>query len=409
MKKYQLYIYLFLAFSFLNNCKEDSLSQYSNDSVAPQSVSGVVVNNLPGGVQLSYQLPDEEDLLYVQALYGLPNGTNGVTKTSVFSNSMLVKGFGKTKKQTIQLISVDRSQNKSKPVSVEIEPLDSPIYGVLDSLKVQEAFGGFKLSWPNFYKEDIVMGVLKKSETTGEFSYIDNFYSSEALAQKSVRGLDSTKATFGIFVRDTYGNYTDTLVMNLKPYFEEEIPKSGFVGLKLSSRYAVEAYGGGLPSKMWDGITNVDNNLYYLKLSAAGQVGQIILPIFTLDMGVKAKLSRFRLWQRVNYLFALHNPRLFEWYGTNDATVAANAEDLNWQSNPAWVKLMSGESKRPSGLAAGAALTTEDTAYAKEGEEFEFPLDAPAVRYLRFKLISTWSGSSNLHINELTFWGQIEK
>ncbi|HAZ02051.1 MAG: hypothetical protein A2W90_09100 [Bacteroidetes bacterium GWF2_42_66] len=409
MKKYQLYFYLLLAFALLNNCKEEMIGQYPTDNVAPQPVSKVVVDNLPGRSKISYQLPDEEDLLYVQALYDLPSGKNGVTKTSVFSNSMLVKGFGKSQKQTVQLISVDRSQNESTPLNVEIEPLDSPIYGIMDSLKVQEAFGGFKLSWPNFYKEDIVMGVLKKSGTTGEFSYIDNFYSSEALAQKSVRGLDSTKATFGIFVRDTYDNYTDTLVLSLKPYFEEEIPKSGFVGLKLSSRHAVEAYGGGLPSKMWDGITNVDNNLYYLKLSAAGQVGQIILPIFTFDMGVKAKLSRFRLWQRVNYLFALHNPKLFEWYGTNDATVANNAEDLNWQSNPAWVKLMSGESKRPSGLAAGSALTTEDTAYAKDGEEFEFPLDAPAVRYLRFKLISTWSGSSNLHINELTFWGQIEK
>lgn len=402
MKKYQSYIYLCLTIILLNNCKEETIGQYPTDHVAPKVVSNVVADNLAGGVKLTYQLPDEQDLLYVQALYDLPTGKQGVTKTSVFSNSMLIKGFGKSKKQTVQLISVDRSQNQSAPVSVEVEPLDSPIYAILDSLKVQESFGGFKLAWQNPWKEDIVMGVLKKNESTGEFNYIENFYSSEVDALKAVRGLDSTRATFGIFVRDTYENYTDTLVMSLKPYFEQEIPKSGFVGLKLSSRFKVHSYGGGM-DKMWDGITNVDNNLYYI------QNGNTVMPYFTFDMGVTAKLSRFRMWQRLNYLFALHNPKLFEWYGTNDATVANDAETLGWETNPAWTKIMSGESKRPSGLEAGAAITTEDQAYALAGEEFEFPLDAPAVRYLRFKLISTWSGSSGVHINELTFWGQIEK
>lgn len=402
MKKYQLYLYLFLAIALLNQCKEETIGQYPTDSVAPQQVSDVVVKNIAGGAELSYKLPNEVDLLYVQALYDLPNGKSGVTKASVFGNSMQIKGFGKSTKRTIQLVSVDRSRNESKPLNVEIEPLDSPIYGILDSLQVQESFGGFKLTWPNALKEDIVLGVLRKNETTGEFNYIDNFYSSEAYAQKAVRGLDSVRATFGLFVRDIYENYTDTLVVSLKPYFEQEIPKSGFVGLKLSSLFKLHSYGGGM-DKMWDGITNVDNNLYYL------QNGNTVMPYFTFDMGVKAKLSRFRLWQRVNYLFALHNPKLFEWYGTNDPVVAADAETQGWENNPAWVKLMSCESKKPSGLPAGAALTTEDDAYARAGEEFEFPLDAPAVRYLRFKLISTWSGSSGVHINELTFWGQIEK
>jgi hypothetical protein len=410
MKKYLIYSYLFLATTLMNNCKEDSVVLYPVDNTPPQQISNVVVNNIPGGAKLTYQLPDQEDLLYVQALYNLPNGNSMITKTSVFSNTMLVKGFGKSQKSTIQLVSFDRSMNQSKPLSVDIKPLDSPIYGILDSLKVQESFGGFKLTWQNPYKEDVVLGVLLKNRTTGAFSYIDNFYSSEALSKKSIRGMDSTSATIGLFVRDTYENYTDTLVMNVKPLFEQEVPKSGFVAMTLSKKFSVEPYGGALPSKMWDGITNVDNNLYYLKINTAVQTGlPIILPIFTFNMGLKVKLSRFRLWQRVDYLFVLHNPKLFEWYGTNDAVVAADAETTGWETNPKWIKIMSGESRRPSSLATGSALTTEDVAYARAGEEFEFPLDAPAVRYLRFKLLSTWSGSTSLHINELTFWGQIEK
>lgn len=400
MKNYQLYIYLFLLPFLFHNCKEEIVGQYPTDGQVPQSVDNVVVDNIAGGVKLSYQLPNEEDLLYVQALYKLPNGQNGITKTSVFSNSMLIKGFGKSQKRTIQLISVDRSRNESQPVNVEIEPLDSPIYSILGNLNVQESFGGFKLNWANPLKEDIILGVLRKDDKTGEFRYIDNFYSSESVAKRAVRGLDSTRATFGIFIRDVFENYTDTLMMSMKPFFEQEIPKPGFIGLRLSSRYKLHSYGGGM-DRMWDGITNVDNNIYYI------QNGNEILPYFTFDMGVKAKLSRFRMWQRVNYLFALHSPRLFEWYGTNDAAVAADAETLGWENNPAWIKIMNGVSSRPSGLEAGSPLTTEDDAYGRAGEEFEFPLDAPDVRYLRFKLISTWSGSSGLSVGELTFWGQI--
>ena len=205
-------------------------------------------------------------------------------------------------------------------------------------------------------------------------------------------------------VRITYENYTDTLLMSLKPYFEQDIPKSGFSALKLSSRFKLQGTSGPM-NMMWDGILNDGDryNYYYIA------TGNEIMPYFTFDMGVKAKLSRFRLWHRKYYFFSLHNPRQFEWYGTNNPSVAADAETLGWEDNPEWIRLMECESKRPSGLPAGAALTAEDEAYASAGEEYEFPLDAPAVRYLRFKEISTWSGSSGVHINELSFWGEIEK
>lgn len=404
MKKHLLYMLLFGAGLLLNNCKEETIGQYPTDGVAPQPVSNVRVDNLAGGVKLSYQLPDEEDLLYVQALYDLPSGKNGVTKTSAFTNSMLIKGFGKSQRQTIRLVSVDRSRNESEPVNVEIEPLDSPIYGILENLLVQESFGGFKLTWENEPKEDIVLGVLQRNDTTGEFKHLESFYTSEALAQKAVRGLDSTRATFGIYVRDTYENYTDTLLMSLKPYFEQEIPKSGFSPLKLSARFNLHGTSGPM-NMMWDGILNDGDRYNYFYIAT----GNEIMPYFTFDMGVKAKLSRFRLWQRKYYFFELHNPKQYEWWGTNNAIVAADAETQGWEENPEWVRLMACESTRPSGLPAGADVTTEDDAYARAGEEFEFPLDAPAVRYLRFKLISTWGGSSGVHINELSFWGEIEK
>ena len=134
-----------------------------------------------------------------------------------------------------------------------------------------------------------------------------------------------------------------------------------------------------------------------------------MMPYFTFDLGITAKLSRFRLWYRLRYAFTLHSPKEWEWYGTNNPDVAKDAQTLGWEENPAWVKIMRCESKRPSGLNPGDALTTEDLAYINEGEEFEFPLEIPPVRYLRFKLIKSWSDGDGINLQEVSFWGQIIK
>lgn len=400
MKRYIIILpFLIMLFS---GCEQYTIGQYPVDSVAPQPVTNVKVVNLPGAIELTYDLPDEEDLLYVKAIYPLDNGEVRVSKTSVYSNAMLIKGFGKSKKQTIQLIAVDGSQNESTPVDVEIYPQDASIYSIIQNLKASTTWGGFKISWSNPLKEDIVLEVLRKDETTGEFTHIESFYSSEMNADKAVRGLDSTLTTFGIFVRDIYYNYTDTLEVQIKPLFEQLIPKTGFKGFTLSSQFKQHTAFGGPMLQMWDDITNVRTNCYYI------MTGNVNMPFFTVDLGVKAKFSRFRIWQRIDYLFALHNPKEMEWYGTNSYAAANDNESMGWENSDAWVKLGSFESKRPSGGKTGDPITSEDQAYAFAGEEFEFPIEAPAVQYIRFKLLSTWSGSSGLHINELAFWGLIE-
>src|SRR3546814_8490330 len=41
----------------------------------------------------------------------------------------------------------------------------------------------------------------------------------------SARGFESKPTVFGVFVEDRWGNVSDTLVSELTPLFEEEIPK----------------------------------------------------------------------------------------------------------------------------------------------------------------------------------------
>lgn len=401
MKNYLIYIGFFFISLLISSCDEEPIGQYPVDSIAPPPVTNVIVENLPGSVHLTYDLPNAGDLLYIKAVHPLPGGRTGEVKASAFSNSMLVRGFGKSKKQTIQLISVDRSQNESDPALVEIEPLDSPIFEIMEGLEMKASFGGLKILWTNSNAEEISVEVLMKNNITGEFEVIDVLYSSAVAAERSVRGLEAEPGTFGITVSDIFGNHTDTLTANLTPLFEEEIPKSGFAGLPLYSGFVVHGYGGGF-SDMWDGVTNISDNLFYIR------TGNTIQPFFTFDMGVTAKLSRFRHWGRDSHLYRLHSPRKFEWWGTNDTDVAHEANDLDWKENPAWIKLGTFTSYRPSGLRSGSMPTSEDVAYMRAGEEFEFPVDTPPFRYLRFNQISTWSGSTGTWFGELEFHGQIQ-
>lgn len=403
MKKYLFYIYLVLLIASSSGCEEENRGQYPIDKIPPQPVKNILVENLPGAVNISYDLPDETDILYVQAQYELSEGKSLFQKSSVFNNSMKLKGFSKSKKSIVLLRTVDRSQNESEPVEIEIEPLDSPIYSIRDSLFVTESFGGVRIKWINPLREDVMVGVLIKNEITGEFEYAENFYSSEAIGERAVRGLDSTLITIGIFVRDVFMNYTDTLVMDVKPLFEEEIPKAKFTPFTLPSFVKLHTSAANL-SKIYDGNIFDESGYNFLYIRA----GSPYLPFFTFDMKVKAKLSRFKIWPRLSYAYALHSPKIWEWWGTNDEDVARDSETLGWEDNSAWIKLIRCQSKRPSGLDVGAPLTSEDKEYIESGEEFEFPIETPAVRYLRFKLISSWSDGDGLNLQEIQFWGQIQ-
>ncbi len=384
-------------------CKEEFIGQYPIDNIPPQPVSNVKVENLNGAVEITYDLPDETDLLYVKAEYTIGTGELRTTKTSAYSNKMYIKGFGKKESQTIKLYAVDSSQNESEAVETEINPDDAVIYSIIETVETEVKVGGFRITWENPTREDIVVEVVMQTDVAGEsYQHIETFYSTEALADKAVYGLDSIENIYGVFIRDAYFNRTDTSTFKMKPKFEEVIPKSGFKEIKLSSQFKQHTAFGGPMSEMWDGITNVRENCFYIMQPTD-------FPYFTMDLGVKAKLSRFRIWQRIDFIFALHNPREFEWWGTNNSALAQDNENVNWKNNPEWTLLVDCESKRPSGGQAGDPVTAEDEAYVRAGEEFNFSDEVPIVRYLRFQLKSTWGGSKALHINELSFWGIVKK
>ena len=93
-------------------------------------------------------------------------------------------------------------------------------------------------------------------------------------------------------------------------------------------------------------------------------------------------------------------------YGTNDPLVGDDPESDHSQ----WI-LLNPEpflSIRPSGADESVPATGEDFDYAYAGQEWEFPLDVPAVRWVRFVQLESWSGSTGLSCMEIRFWGNPE-
>ena len=402
MKKLS-YTWTFLLIVLVFSCKEQPIGQYPIDKVPPQSIANPVVQNIKGGATITYDLPKEADLLLIKAVFTHPDGNKKVVETSAFANSIAINGFAKSAKATVQLISVDKSRNESQPVDVQIEPLDSPIFDIFANLKVISSFGGIKLTWTNADKKEVVVGVLSKN-ADGKYASLENFYTSVASGLGVVRGLNPTPTEFAIFIRDIYDNYTDTLFTTLTPWDEQKLDKKLFKGMTLASFFTLSSYGSSNMGVLWDDVsTNINTNttMYYVNTTTTEKI------FITFDLGVSAKLSRFKFWGRTAWYFNLHHPKEIEIWGTNDATVANGDRD----SFTGWKLLTSGISTKPSGpdVLADNLLTSEDRALAAAGEEFEFPLEAPVSRYIRFRCLRTWTDSKSMFIGELTFWGNVVK
>ncbi|MCY4779231.1 DUF5000 domain-containing lipoprotein [Sphingobacterium sp. UT-1RO-CII-1] len=398
MKKNRFYIILILLLDvFMYSCNEERIGQFPIESTAPQELIDPFVENLKGGATIHYTLPGDADLLYVKATYTLPSGEVKIQKTSAFSSSITIKGFSRSGKSIVELRCVDRSQNESEPIFVEIEPKDSPIFDIYNSFSVEPAFGGIKVSWENTESEEVLIDVLKK-DNENNWSSIEKLYTSITKGIGFVRNQEAVESSFGVYVRDTYGNRTDTLYVTEVPFEEQILDKALWKEMRLCPGIEMNIWGAKSMNVLWNGITN-EGTAYYLNDSQNG-----LNSFFTIDLGVKAQLSRFKFWGRSGWYFNLHHPKEFEIWGTNDPIVA-NSDPCSWNG---WTLLTTGVSEKPSGPDPLAAdkLSTEDKALAALGEEFEFSEEAPPVRYIRFKKVKTWTNSPNVFLAELSFWGK---
>lgn len=384
-------LFLFVA------CKENKVAPVENDGTPPKPVTNVQVENMHGKARIQYDLPDDSDLLYVKAEYQLNSGGEvRETKASYFKDYLMVEGFDDTTKTQVTLYAVDRSENVSEPVSVDIEPLTPPILDVFQSLQVVKDFGGINVTFENKNEAEIVISTIIV-DSLGEWISANNFYTKRSEGDFSVRGYDAEQREFGLFIRDRWNNHSDTLYKEVTPLFEELLDKTQFQEIEFPN--SPEPYSGSyVLSNIWDDDIGTMYHSTQQQSQGAG------FPLwFTFDLGARTKLSRFRVWPRQgDWIYGHGNFKMMEVWGSNNPATDGSFDG--------WEKLMIIESFKPSGLPTGQ-YSNEDAEYAAAGEEFVFPAEAPEVRYIRFKVIESWgsgpgSPSGFVHIAEVSFWGQ---
>ena len=399
MKQYLFISIIALSFLF-NSCEEDIREPIASDGIKPGKVSNVEAINLPGGAELTYKMPSDKDLLYVMAEYELKNGKKGSVKSTIYNNSLRIIGLGDTDPHKINLYAVDRGELKSDPVEVIINPLPPPVKTIGSSLYILPDFGGAHLFWENESELEVAFIVMTK-DSLGQLNQVDIKYSSFLTDDFAVRGFNTDSREFIVIVRDRWDNFSDTIKATLEPLFEELLDKNNFSFIQLPHD-TPSAWG-------WVGPRMMDFNIGSGYHTAQGWADPDPLPTYgdkgphicTFDLGVTAKLSRWKFWQRQgSWIFKHGNPRIFDVWGAKELNASGTFDG--------WVKLIeNGEVIKPSGLPIGTN-TNDDKEQAAAGEEFSFPLDAEAVRYIRFVSLESWSGARFMHIMEVDFWGQIQ-
>ncbi|MEG1007980.1 MAG: DUF5000 domain-containing lipoprotein [Bacteroides sp.] len=373
------------------------------DNIAPAAPTDILVENINGGAIISFTAPKDDDLLCVVASY-IVNGIERTTKASPYTNKLKVEGFGTEGEYEITLKSLDKSKNESAPVRVLINPLTAPVELIFKSLKVVDSFGGVKLTWDNTTEVNIIVEAFKKDDD--DWMSVENFYSSAKEGKATIRGFQPEPVTFKFRIRDRWDNYSDFLETDNLPLEEVQLDKSKFrtvIALPGDS----PSYGSLTIDKIWDG--NTVSSCYH---GSGNDINRTI----TFDMGVVAKISRFKMWQRTEsaaWIYSHNNLKRYVIYGCNEITEEMRSggwEDETGKVFPTfegWTEIVNVLCHKPSGDTG--KVTNEDKEYILNGDEQEVPIDAPAFRYVRIYMLENWSGGTIAQIGEMTFWGQVVK
>src|SRR3546814_7912563 len=89
MRQFQLFFAITIA-GFLYGCSEPENWNDIPDGVPPGMVRDVKVVNLNGGAQITYELPIDNDLLGVKAMYSLADGERSEEHTSELQSLMRI-------------------------------------------------------------------------------------------------------------------------------------------------------------------------------------------------------------------------------------------------------------------------------------------------------------------------------
>ncbi|MDR1340214.1 MAG: DUF4959 domain-containing protein [Prevotellaceae bacterium] len=415
MKRKIFMFVMIAAMMYISGCKEEGRLDHIDDSApAPAPVTLEKVTNNPGGAVIKYSIPIDKNLLGVKVVY-TRNGEICESKASKYTDTLVVEGFGSTAPQEVLLYSVGVNEKLSEPVTVSINPLVPPVQTV--TFDIEEGFGGVIVSLEeNHSNANLALVLLSDTLfTSGEkrqWIQMQTFHTESAARKFSRRGLAPKAMDFAVYVRDRWGNTSDTVYRTLTPLEEIKLPKTEFRNAALPTDWFSSAEGSNnyRMENLWNGVEATNSAIYASAFSSP-------MPQWvTIDLGHRMSISRIQKWPRANYeLYSGSGPRTFELWGSDNPN-----PDGSWES---WHLLGEFEQFKPSGYGEGrevGPITDEDRDYWYNRTEFELtPTDNAqdpymTVTHLRLKFTSSYTTygteatQGQIIVAEFTFWGQLK-
>lgn len=383
---------LILALVFISCRKEEHKPLFTKGE--PEPITQYSVENLPGMSKIRFTLTDK-NTLYVKAVYTLKDGLTREAKASKYGNELIVDGFAESRDYTVKVYAVSGDEKESVPIDVIVHPLTPPYLAVKQNLKWDPDFGGGYIQAENPSKASLLIGMLTRDSVTGNWVEVTNYYTESQNINFSFRGFPAKETEFALYVRDQWLNYSDTIFKTYAPWEEKMIDMSRLSNSQINnfSLPGDAPTRSGYPkSLMFDGAwANYTQGWYSL--------GSLIFPVsITIQLPGTFQLSRFRYMQNLNLPYASANPKHIKVWGSLNPNMNGDFDD-------SWFLLGEYDNWKPSGLPPGQN-SDEDLRLATEGNEFTFPRESQAVKYLRIQILSSWQTRDFTYIAELQMWGR---
>ena len=407
-------------------CAEDlgsRVDQHANVGI-PVPITVKSVQNIAGGAIIKVTIPDDPNLKGVVAEYER-GGQVVNTKISRYVDSLTVEGYADTKTHKVSLYSFNVNEERSTGVDVDINPLTPAILEVQPS--IIESFGGVKVHIQNNKsKSDLAICILRDEDLSDmgkplnqmKWVEVTTLFTASEDIYLSRRGIEPKKAIFGMYLRDHWGNMSDTTVAVLTPIVESKLDTvkvNGqlyykFSDAKIPDDICVSQNSSNYPvSALWDGSGLSSIPHFFVSQEVDG-----FSPTWlTIDLGNTARLSRITTLPHIGYvIYGGGAVRDYEFWGSPGekqpdgsyikptGKVVDKTEDNPYGFDPdVWFCLGKFTQIKPSGYLSNGLpgdITAEDSQAYNAGNDFELdPVQYPRcndpIRYFRIVFANTFT------------------
>lgn len=384
----------------LVSCKDDD----KGDTVPPASISNIRFTPNNGGGYFLFDTPADADYLYAKAVYTLDNGQTISKTSSVYNDTLFVEGFGQVKEYPVSIYAIDRKENMSAPIVVNVKPLAPAVDAAIETVKGIPGFSSLIFDWENPLQQSLTIYIRIK---VGEKEALKVYTSNLADARYTIEKLEGQPHVLSAYFKDSYGNTSKTVDLGtITPHQDGLLSKSTWSFLRNNLLYGnkwdynsntdpfsqvpLEEFQGtwrddslknsreqnfeGRIIKFWNNIRDMGNRLDYF------HTGSQSFPFsYFIDLGRSVRISRVKTWQRYSQAWGNENFKVFQLWISDDQDPTDGVDGWELCSTYTVVK--------PSD-------PVEATTELNEGSEWivfpEEPKFSKPFRYLRVKFIRGW-------------------